>query len=159
MLFEGDFVASEIDKLNTVKVGAGARFFDWPAINGSEPAVVTAGDQAVAFRNTPESNALMAFLASPDAAKVMASRGGYLSANKYLDMSAYPDDTTRALAAEVVDARVLRFGLSDLAPMAFGGGTRAHMWVLLREFIGSSATAAEMAQRLEDAAATDFVRS
>jgi ABC-type glycerol-3-phosphate transport system substrate-binding protein len=160
MLFEGDFVVSEIDRLNTVKVGDGARFFDWPAIHGSPPAVITAGDQAVMFRTTPESNALMAFLASPDAAAVMASHGGYLSANMHMDMSAYPDDITRRLASEVVqNAPMLRFGLSDLAPMAFGGSTSAHMWVLLQKFISSTISPAEMAQKLEDAAAIDFMGS
>ena len=104
-------------------VGNGAKFFDWPAINGSKPAVVTAGDQAIAFKDTPEANALMAFLASPDAAKIMAGRGGFISANKNIDPSAYPDDTTRALAASVVNAETIRFDLSDLTPQAFGGGT------------------------------------
>ncbi len=156
MLYEGDFVASEIDKLDRVKVGEGAKFFDWPAINGSKPAVVTAGDQAVAFKDTPEANALMAFLASPEAARIMASRGGFMSANKNLDPTAYPNDTTRALATSVVNAELLRFDLSDLTPQAFGGGTGAHMWVLLQDFLSKPIPAAEMAQRLEDAATRDF---
>ena len=156
MLYEGDFVASEINKLNKVKVGDGARFFDWPSINGSLPAVVTAGDQAVAFKDTAQTNALMAFLASPDAARIMAGKGGFMSANKNLDASAYPDDTTRALATSVVNAEVLRFDLSDLTPQAFGGGTGAHMWVLLQDFLSKPVAAADMAQRLEDAATKDF---
>ena len=53
MLFEGDFVGAEITELGKVKVGEGAKFFDWPSINGSKPAVVTAGDQAVAFKDSP----------------------------------------------------------------------------------------------------------
>jgi alpha-glucoside transport system substrate-binding protein len=156
MLFEGDFVASEINELNQGMVGHGAKFFDWPAINGSKPAVVTAGDQAVAFKNTPETNALMAFIASPDAAKIMASRGGFISANKNLDPSAYPDDTTRALAAAVVHAEILRFDLSDLTPQAFGGGSNAHLWVLLQNFLSEPISAAVMAAQLEDAAKRDF---
>jgi alpha-glucoside transport system substrate-binding protein len=156
MLYEGDFVASEINKLDKVAVGVGARFFDWPSINDSRPAVVTAGDQAVAFKDTPEANALMAYLASPDAAGIMAARGGFMSANKNLDPSTYPDDTTRALAAPVVNAQVLRFDLSDLTPQAFGGGTGAHMWVLLQDFLSKPITPADMAQRLEDAATKDF---
>lgn len=156
MLYEGDFVASEINKLDKVAVGGGARFFDWPSINDSRRAVVTAGDQAVAFNDTLEANALMAFLASPDAARIMAGKGGFLSANKNLDASAYPDDTTRALAMSVVNAELLRFDLSDLTPQAFGGGTGAHMWVLLQDYLSKPITAAEMAQRLEDAATKDF---
>jgi alpha-glucoside transport system substrate-binding protein len=156
MLFEGDFVASEIKELNKVQVGDGAKFFDWPAINGSQPAVVTAGDQAVAFKDTLEANTLMAFLASPDAAKIMARNGGFISANKNLDPSAYPDDTTRALAASVVNAQTLRFDLSDLTPQAFGGGSNAHLWVLLQNFLSEPISAAAMAEQLEDAAMRDF---
>jgi ABC-type glycerol-3-phosphate transport system substrate-binding protein len=156
MLAEGDFVAAEIRALGEVTVGEDARFFPWPSIDGSPPAVVAAGDQAVAFRDTPETQALMTFLASPQAAQIMASRGGYLSANRNLDPAFYPDDTTRALAATVVDASLLRFDLSDLTPQAFGGGSSAHMWVLLQNFLDRAIPPAELAQQLEDAAQEDF---
>jgi ABC-type glycerol-3-phosphate transport system substrate-binding protein len=156
MLFEGDFVASEIKKLNRTTVGVGAKFFDWPAIDGSRPAVVTAGDQAVAFKDTPETNELMAFLASTEAAQIMAAKGGFLSANKNLDPAYYPDDTTRALAAAVQDADVLRFDLSDLTPQSFGGGSNAHMWVLLQDFLSKPIAPADMARELEAAAQKDF---
>jgi alpha-glucoside transport system substrate-binding protein len=98
----------------------------------------------------------MTFLASPDAAAIMAGRGGFMSANRNLSPSAYPDDTTRALAGSLVNADVLRFDLSDLTPQAFGGGTGAHMWVLLQDFLSQPIAASEMAQRLEDAATKDF---
>jgi ABC-type glycerol-3-phosphate transport system substrate-binding protein len=156
MVMEGDFVAAEVRKLGQMTVGEGARNFAWPSIDSSPPAVIAAGDQAVAFRDTPEVNALLRFLASPEAARIMVSRGGSLSANRNLDPSSYPDDTTRALAAGVVDANLLRFDLSDLTPQAFGGGSDAHMWVLLQKFLRGQLTVAEVAQQLEDAATTDF---
>jgi alpha-glucoside transport system substrate-binding protein len=156
MIAEGDFVAAEIRKLGKHQVGEGARFFPWPAINGSPPAVVVAGDEGVMFRDSPAATALMTFLASPEAAAIMVSRGGSLSANLNLDPSAYPDTTTRALAQEVLDAEVLRFDLSDLAPQAFGSGSTAHMWALLQDFLGRGQSAAQVAQALEDAAIRDF---
>jgi alpha-glucoside transport system substrate-binding protein len=131
MLYEGDFVASEITKLGKMKVGENAKFFDWPSIDNSKPAVVTAGDQAVALKDTPATMALMAFLASPDT-------------------------TGRDLATSVVKAELLRFDLSDLTPQSFGGGTSAHMWVLLQEFLSKSTDPAATAQQLEDAAKRDF---
>lgn len=150
MLFEGDFVGAEIAKLAKVKVGEGAKFFDWPSINGSKPAVVTAGDQAVAFKDTAATRALIAFLASPEAARIMAAKGGFLSANKNLDPSSYPDDATRQLSASVVKADLLRFDLSDLTPQSFGGGTSAYMWKLLQEFLGdANATPEATAAKLE----------
>jgi alpha-glucoside transport system substrate-binding protein len=156
MLVEGDFVAAEIRALGEMTVGEQASFFPWPTIGGSPPAVVVAGDQAVAFRDTPETKALMTFLASPEAAAIVASRGGYLSVNQNLDPSFYPDDTTRALAAAVVDPPLLRFDLSDLTPQAFGGGSSAHMWVLLQNFLDGTLTPEQLARQLEGAAAKDF---
>ncbi|MEU4645735.1 extracellular solute-binding protein [Micromonospora sp. NPDC023814] len=156
MLFEGDFVASEINKLGELKVGESAKFFDWPSVDGSKPAVVTAGDQAVAFKDTPEANALMAFLASPEAAKIMAAKGGFISANSGLDVATYADDTTRELAEAVVKAESLRFDLSDLTPQTFGGGTSAHLWVLLQDFLAKPIAPEALAQQLEAAAKKDF---
>ncbi|MEU5941635.1 extracellular solute-binding protein [Micromonospora sp. NPDC047548] len=156
MLFEGDFVASEINKLGELKVGESAKFFNWPSVDGSKPAVVTAGDQAVAFKDTPEANALMAFLASPEAAKIMAAKGGFISANSGLEIAAYPDDTTREIAEAVVKAESLRFDLSDLTPQAFGGGTSAHLWVLLQDFLAKPIAPEALAQQLEAAAKKDF---
>ncbi|MFI7609239.1 ABC transporter substrate-binding protein [Micromonospora sp. NPDC049366] len=156
MLFEGDFVAAEINKLGKVKVGEGARFFDWPSVNGSKPAVVTAGDQAVVFKDSAATQELIAFLASPEAAKIMAAKGGFLSANKNLDTSAYPDSTTVALAESVVKADLLRFDLSDLTPQTFGGGTGASMWRLLQDFLTDPADPAGTAAKLEEAAKKDF---
>ena len=157
MLFEGDFVASEITKLGKFKVGDTAKFFNWPSIRGSKPAVVTAGDQAVALTERPVTMALMAYLASPEAAKIMAAKGGFLSANSDLDISAYPDDTTRQLGSALVKAELLRFDLSDLTPQAFSGQTGASMWKGLQEFLANpAADPAVTAAKLEAAAAKDY---
>ncbi len=156
MLFEGDFVAAEIIRLGMVAVGDGAAFFDWPSIHGSPPAVVTAGDQAVAFTNRPVTMALIAFLASPEAAEIAARRGGFLSANQGLDPAAYPDPVTRELATSLRNADVLRFDLSDLTPQSFGGGTNAEMWRLLQGFLADGGDPQQVAEQLEAAAQRAF---
>jgi alpha-glucoside transport system substrate-binding protein len=100
--------------------------------------------------------ALMAFLASPEAAKIMAEKGGFISANSKVDPASYPDPTTKQLAASVVGAQLLRFDLSDLTPQTFGGSSSAHMWVLLQDFLSKPIDPAAMASQLEDAAKKDF---
>jgi ABC-type glycerol-3-phosphate transport system substrate-binding protein len=155
MIFEGDFVATEIGKLGTVAVGRGAEFFEWPSIDGSPPAVITAGDQAVALRDTPGAMRLIAFLASPEAAEIAAARGGYLSANQDLDLAHYPDHTTRQLATSLLRAELLRFDLSDLTPQAFGGGSQASMLRLLQDFVAHP-DPVRTAAALEAAARHDF---
>jgi alpha-glucoside transport system substrate-binding protein len=56
----------------------------------------------------------------------------------------------------VVNAQTLRFDLSDLTPQAFGGGSNAHLWVLLQNFLSEPISAASMAEQLEEAAERDF---
>lgn len=156
MLFQADFVAAEINRLGTVAVGDGARFFDWPSIAGSPPAVVTAGDQAVSLTGTPAALALIAYLASPEAAEIAARQGGFLSANHNLPPAAYPDPVTRELADSLMRAELLRFDLSDLTPQAFGGGTNASMWRLLQGYLAEPDDPAALAARLEAAAVRAF---
>src|SRR5258705_1421815 len=75
MLYEGDFVATEIAKLGLYRVGDGARYFAWPSVDGGGSAVVAGGDAAVAFTDRPVTMALMAYFASPEAAAIMARYG------------------------------------------------------------------------------------
>lgn len=159
MLFEADFVAVEINKLAIAAIGPEARFFEFPSVDASPRSVVTAGDLAVMLRDTPGARALITFLASPEAAEMAVARGGFLSANRSVDLSAYPDATTRDLAASLLEAEVLRFDLSDLAPQSFGGGTNASMWRLLQEFLADPRDPVAIAERLEVAAQRDWGRS
>lgn len=152
MLYEADFVAVEINRLETVAVGEGARFFAWPSIDGSPPAVIVAGDQAVALTADPAAAALVAYLATAEAAEIAAAEGGFLSVNERLDTATYPDATTRALAESLAAAEVVRFDLSDLTPPAFGAGTNARMWRLLQDYLADPRDPERLAGALEAAA-------
>ncbi|MFL6117683.1 MAG: carbohydrate ABC transporter substrate-binding protein, partial [Catenulispora sp.] len=78
------------------------------------------------------------YLASPEAAKLLVSApgSGFLSANKNLDTSAYPDSTSADLAKQVVNVGSdFRFDMSDQAPAAFGGTPNQGMWGDLQAFL------------------------
>ena len=153
MLYEADFVATEIDKLGLHHIGEGARYFAWPSVDGSRGAVIAGGDAAVAFTDRPATMALIAYLASPEAAAIMASSGGFLSVNQDLDTAVYPDATTRAIAETLLHAPTLRYDLSDMTPRSFGGGNGASMWRILQSFLAAPQTdPAVIAARLESAA-------
>ena len=156
MLYEGDFVAGEISKLGKAKVGTDAKFFNFPSVNGSAPAVVSAGDEAVQFKDSAGARALMAYLASPEAATIWAQAGGYLSANRNLALSAYPDDTTRAMGAALVRSTLVQFDMSDQTPQSFGGQTGADEWRLLTDFVAQPGNPAGTAAALEAAATKDY---
>jgi ABC-type glycerol-3-phosphate transport system substrate-binding protein len=156
MLYEGDFVAGEISKLGKAKIGRDAELFNFPSINGSAPAVVLAGDEAIQFKDSPAARALMAYLASPEAAKIWAQAGGFLSANSNLDPSAYPDDTTRTMAEALVKSSLVQFDMSDQTPQAFGGQIGADEWRLLTDFVAHPDNPAGTAAALEAAAIKDY---
>jgi ABC-type Fe3+ transport system substrate-binding protein len=156
MLYEGDFVATDINKLGKFKVGDTAKFFSFPSINNSPAAVVSGGDEAVALKNTPAAMALMAYLSSPEAATIWAAKGGFLSPNTKVDLSTYPDDTTRQLAQALVQSQSVVFDMSDQTPTAFGGQKSADEWVILSKFVGDPSNPQATAQALENAAKKDY---
>ena len=152
MYFEGDFVLTNITQETKAKAG-GYGVFTFPAVDGSAPAVVGAGDFAVLFKDTPAGEAFITFLTTPEAAEAWASRGGFLSPNKNLDASVYPDDITRQIATDLAEADTFRFDLSDLTPPAFGATQGQGEWKILQDYLANPGNPQATAQQLEQAAA------
>ena len=134
MVYEGDFVATTIQGLGAEqKPGTSYDFFSFPSIGGSPTSVSGGGDVAVMLRDTPQARALIAFLATPEAATTWARLGGFTSPNKRVDLSAYPDDITRKSAKALIDAGdSVVFDMSDQAPAAFGGTAGSGEWADLQ---------------------------
>lgn len=157
MVFEADFVASVITTNTKAKVGQDAKFFPFPSVAGSKDAVVAGGDMAVQFKDDKATTELMKFLASPDSGKIWAELGGFLSPNKDIPESSYPDDVTQDLAKRIVDAGDnVRFDMSDLAPAAFGGTKGAGEWKDLQDFLADPKNVDPIMQRLEANAAKAY---
>ncbi|MCX2947921.1 ABC transporter substrate-binding protein [Lentzea sp. NEAU-D7] len=157
MVFEADFVASIITTNTKAKVGEDAKFFPFPSVAGSKDAVVAGGDMAVQFKDDKATTELMKFLASPESGKVWAGLGGFLSPNKDIPETAYPDAVTRELAKRIVDAGDnVRFDMSDLAPAAFGGTKGAGEWKDLQDFLADPKNVDGIMQRLEANAAKAY---
>lgn len=155
-VFEGDFVAGNIADDGNSTVGENALFFDFPSIDGSEASVVGGGDAAVAFVDDEATQALMAFLASPEAAEIWVPEGGLTSPNQNVDTSLYPDDVSRDIAEALVNAETFRFDMSDLVPSAFGGTPGQGFWQVMIEFLQNPDDVAGAQQKLEDAAASAY---
>jgi ABC-type glycerol-3-phosphate transport system substrate-binding protein len=154
MTFEGDFVGGNIANETSAAEGDFG-VFTFPAIDGSPPVVVGAGDIGVLFKDSPAGQAFITYLTTPEAAEAWASRGGFLSANKNLDPSVYPDDITRQIATDLAEAETFRFDMSDLAPPAFGGTPGQGEWKILQDFVQGGDAQATAAQ-LEQSAARAF---
>ncbi|WGD42602.1 ABC transporter substrate-binding protein [Streptomyces cathayae] len=153
MVYEGDFVQVNIGETEA-KVGTDAKVFPFPAV-GDSPPVVSGGDAAVILKDSKASQALATFLASPDAAGIQAKLGGYLSPNRNVPNSAYPNAVQQKMAKALVDAGDdFRFDMSDQAPQAFGGTPGKGEWKALQDFLKNPKDIAGTQAKLEaDAAA------
>jgi alpha-glucoside transport system substrate-binding protein len=152
-VYEGDFVAGVITDETTAKPQTDFNVFDFPSVNGSEPAVVGGGDMIVMFKDSPAAQALVEYLATPEAAEIWAKLGGFSSPNKNVDPSVYPDEILRTTASALAEAETFRFDLSDLTPSAFGGD---QMFTILQDFLKNPDDVDGIAQQMEDAAAKAF---
>jgi ABC-type glycerol-3-phosphate transport system substrate-binding protein len=152
-VYEGDFVAGNIASDTKSVVGKTAKFYDFPAIDGSDPSVVGGGNAAVQLKDNKAAAALMKYLATPEAATIWVKAGGFTSPNKKVDVGGYPDATSKQIAESLVNAKTFRFDMSDLAPSAFGGTKGAGEWQILIDFFGNPADVAGTQQKLEAAAA------
>ncbi|WP_374982957.1 ABC transporter substrate-binding protein [Streptomyces fradiae] len=156
MVFEGDFVSVNIAQTEA-KIGTDAKVFPFPAVDGGDAPVVTGGDVAVALTDKPAAQALLTFLASPDAAAVWAAEGGFLSPNRSLDPAAYPDDVQRGIAKALLDAGDdFRFDMSDQMPQSFGGTPGRGEWKALQDFLKNPKDIAGTQARLEADAAKAY---
>lgn len=155
-VYEGDFVAGNIAEQTDSVVGEDANFYPFPSINGSEPAVMGAGNVAIAFNDDEATMALMTYLASPEAANIWIELGGFTSPNQNADTSLYPDDVSLAIAEQLTSAESFRFDMSDLTPSAFGGTEGEGMWAVLIEFYENPDDVEGTAQALEDAAVAAY---
>ncbi|MGI6879847.1 ABC transporter substrate-binding protein [Microbacterium sp. gxy059] len=155
-VYEGDFVAGNIAELGTSTVGENALLYDFPSVDGSEPAVVGGGDVAVSFDDGEAADALMRFLASPEAAEVWIPSGGLTSPNQGVDTSIYPDDISRQIAESLTEAETFRFDMSDLTPSAFGGTPGQGFWQEMISFYQNPDDVEGAMERLEAAASDAY---
>ncbi len=106
-------------------------FFGFPSINPKySKAVESAGDVLVVFNNTPQSKALINYLASIEAQTYWAKIGN-LVPNKNVPLSAFPDELTKNAAGILSKAEIVVFDAGDMMPgdvnMAFFGSVVSYI--------------------------------
>ena len=134
-VIEGDFVAGEITDSTDAEPETGFNVFPFPTIGESGNVVVGGGDTVIMFKDSPAAQALVEYLATPEAAQIWAERGGFASLDKDLDPSVYPDAITQATAGALAEAEAFRFDLSDLQPAEFGGTVGQGLFKLFQDFV------------------------
>jgi alpha-glucoside transport system substrate-binding protein len=113
--FIGDFFTSNNPGVQPV---TDFTYFPFPPFNASAPkATETGGDLVAMFNKTPQAEALMRYLSTPEAQAIWAKRGGgYLSANKDVPGSVYPDQLSRDEGNLLTSVQVVVFDASDQMP-------------------------------------------
>jgi hypothetical protein len=160
MVYEGDFVATSIQSSTKSVVGTDAKIFPFPQIGATAPGVETGGDAAVAFTDDKATMALMKFLATPAAGSVFAKTGGFLSPNKDVPLSDYPNDITKTMEQQLQSAGDnIVFDMSDQAPPAFGATKGSGEWKDLEDFLANPTDITGAEQKLEADAVKDYTTS
>jgi spermidine/putrescine-binding protein len=126
MVFEADFTTTNVPSNYTPGSGSSCTLsakaspcydtFNFPAPSGSAYTgdIQGSGDVAMLLKSSPQSRALIKYLASPGAADIWANLGGFASANKKVPLSSYPDTVARADAKALTSAKAFVFSLDDL---------------------------------------------
>ena len=154
MVIIGDFAPGVTE--TTLEPETGYNVFDFPSIEGSEPAVMGAGDIFLKFTENPASDAFLEYLTTVEAAEIWAERGGFTSPHQDIDVSVYPDEITRATAGALSEAEAFKFDMSDLQPAAFGGTPGQGMWKHLTDFVANPDDIDGTAEKLEADAVNAF---
>lgn len=141
---QGNFISNFFPE--DVVIGEDVDFFPTPVINPEyENALLVAGDIFAMLNDTPEARQLMAYLATPTPHEIWAEQGGFLSANKQVDLNVYPDALSRKQAELLTTAEVVQFDASDSMPGSVGTGT---FWSGMMDFV-AGATAEEVTDKIE----------
>ena len=132
----------------SVGIDGGVDVFDLPSVTGDAPPLVVGTDVVVSFDDRPDVEKVMAFLASPDAARTWARAGGFLSPSDGIAPDGY-DPTTRELVAESTqDGTTLVVDGSDAMPPIIGTDL---FWSQISKWVVGSITYDELAATLDAA--------
>ena len=151
--FEGDFVPGVVAGKTNAKAGTDYDFFEFPKVGSSEDLVVSGGNVVIMFKDTPASQALVKYLASPEAGEIWAKRGGFTSPNKNVSADTYASEIDKRAREPVASGGTVVFDLSDQAPGAFGSGDE---FTIMQGFLKNPSDVQGTAKKLEDAAAKAY---
>ncbi len=156
MYYEGDFVQGFItSQFPDAVAGKDYDFFPFPVINQSYKGAVTGGaDLVVVFKDTPAVRSFLDYVASADAQQIWVERGGFTSLNTRIDLSAYPDDISRASAQQLLEASLFRFGAGDSMP----GAMQTAWWSGIQRYLQNPGDLDAILQDLENTAQTAYAR-
>jgi alpha-glucoside transport system substrate-binding protein len=107
-------------------------FFGFPPFDANSPvSTEMAGDLFGMFNDTPQAEALIKYLVTPEAQAIWVGRGGAISPNKDVPLSTYPDQLSSKAAERLTSADVAVFDASDLMPEAMNSA----FWTAILDYV------------------------
>jgi alpha-glucoside transport system substrate-binding protein len=126
-------------------------YFPFPDIEPTNAgSVIGAGDYMAVFNDTPQSRALIKYLATGEAQSIWVGIGGQLSGNK--TVTNYPDELVARSGEVLANAETFRFDGSDLMPQAM----LAAFWTGVLDYTQDQSTLDEVLEELDDAQASAY---
>ena len=120
MVHQASFIA-DFFQTNTpgVKPVTDFNYFGFPPFQSGAPVnTEMAGDLFGMFNDTPQAEALVKYLITPEAQAIWVQRGSAISPNKEVPTSLYPDELSKRAAEILTSAEVAVFDASDQMPTA-----------------------------------------
>jgi alpha-glucoside transport system substrate-binding protein len=105
--FLGNLLATAVPGVEPVR---DIDFYQFPAGDAAEDkAVVTSGEMIGAFKDTPQTQALMRYVASPAFGPMVAGTGQWIGANQQTTADAYTTPLSKKAAEVYANAKVVRY--------------------------------------------------
>ena len=117
---QGNFYAANFPDGTTFGPDGDINAFYLPGSEDNPNITLSGGNYATALADRPEVMEVMKFMASDEYANARAPASGFLSPNKNVDTSNYPDEFTATFGEILAAGNPVRFDASDLMPGAVG---------------------------------------
>jgi ABC-type glycerol-3-phosphate transport system substrate-binding protein len=112
--FVGGIATGQVNK--ALEIGKTIDWTDFPSIANTDKPVTIGGDVIAALTTNPGVKEFLTYMTTKEAGEVWAKTGAIISPVKTVDVSVYPNETTKKEAAQVTGASAVRFDGSDLLP-------------------------------------------
>jgi alpha-glucoside transport system substrate-binding protein len=154
MYYEGDFIQGFITtQFPTLKAEVDYDYFPFPTINTQYQGAVTGGaDLIVVFNDTPTVRSFVNYLATPEAQDIWVKRGGFISVNKMISISDYPDPIAQKSVQQLLTASLFRFGAGDSMP----GAMQTAWWAAIQQYLQDPTQLDSILSSLENTAKTAY---
>ncbi len=121
-------------------------FFGFPGFQADSPvSTEMAGDLFGMFNDTPQAEALIRYLVTPEAQDIWVKRGGAISPNQDVPTADYPDALSQKAAARLTSAEIAVFDASDLMPEAMNNA----FWQAILDYVQNPQNLDSILQNLD----------